>query len=80
MTLLDALRHRVQLTTDGHRAYLDAVEGCFRNGNRLRTAQQDLRQCSRTKPKSDIALRFCMVARIAHVSGKPDYAHVSTIF
>lgn len=33
MVLMDALRsrlaNRVQLTTDGHRAYLEAVEGAF---------------------------------------------------
>ncbi len=34
--LASRLRHRVQLTSDGHRPYLEAVEAAFRCGHRLR--------------------------------------------
>ena len=39
-----ALANRVQLTTDGHTAYLGAVEGAFGDGRGLRHAGQDLRR------------------------------------
>jgi hypothetical protein len=39
----DRLANRVQLTTDGHGAYLSAVERRFRRGYRLCAAGQDLR-------------------------------------
>ena len=37
------LANRVQLSTDGYGAYLDAVEGGFRGRHRLRPANQGLR-------------------------------------
>ena len=39
---------RIQLTSDGHRAYLEAVEGIWR-GYRLCDAQQDLRRIARER-------------------------------
>ena len=39
----ERLANRVQLTTDGHRAYLEAVEGAFRCGRRLCPVDQALR-------------------------------------
>ncbi|BAB54780.1 msr9760 (plasmid) [Mesorhizobium japonicum MAFF 303099] len=36
------LANRVQLTSDGHRAYLEAVERCLRRRYRLRRADQAL--------------------------------------
>ena len=42
MAFMDDLRHRlvtrVQLTTDGHKPYLEAVEGAFGDKYRLRHA------------------------------------------
>ena len=38
------ISNRVQVTTDGHRAYLEAVEDCFRRGYRLRAATENLRR------------------------------------
>ena len=40
---------RIQLTSDGHRAYLEAVEGRVRSGHRLCDAQQDLRRFARER-------------------------------
>ena len=38
------LAHRIQMTTDGHRAYLDAIEGAFRGGCGLCPVDQTLRR------------------------------------
>ena len=40
--LAERLSHRVPLTTDGHKPYLEAVER-VRDGDRLRDARKDLR-------------------------------------
>jgi len=40
--LASRLAHRVQLTTDGHKPYLRAVDGAFGSNNRLRRAGKDL--------------------------------------
>lgn len=42
--LKNRLANRVQLTTDGHKAYLSAVEDAFWFSNRLLDAGQDVRQ------------------------------------
>ena len=77
------LANRVQLTTDGHRAYLEAVEDAF--GCQIDFAQlvkiygnaspQDMRQ---TEVRYSPAV--CMGARKAVVSGQPDFRHISTSF
>ena len=41
------LANRVQLTSDGHRAYLEAVEGAFGGGRGLCPADQNVRERSR---------------------------------
>ena len=46
--LASRLRYRVQLTTDGHRAYLTAVEEAFGADINFSQLIQDLRQPSRT--------------------------------
>ncbi len=73
------LANRVQLTTDGHKAYLDAVETAF--GDDIDFAQ--LVKIYGTEKKQGEA-RYspaqCMGARKAHVTGKPEYDHVSTSF
>ena len=42
--LAPRLANRVQLTTDGHKVYVDAVDEAFRGKHRLRNAGQDLRE------------------------------------
>jgi IS1 family transposase len=72
------LANRVQLTTDGHRAYLEAVEGTF--GADVDYAQlvklygesQEARQEKRYSPAE------CIGIRKSRVEGDPDPAHVST--
>ncbi len=72
------LAHRVQMTTDGHRAYLEAVEGTF--GADIDYAQlikiygpsgEDERRYSPAK---------CTGIDIRPVSGDPDDKHISTSY
>lgn len=65
------------MTTDGHRAYLDAVEGAF--GAEIDYAQL-IKIYGNVPEQAQVRYSpaVCMGARIAAVSGKPDYAHVST--
>lgn len=82
MYLMDDLRerlaNRVQLTTDGHRAYLEAVEGAF-------GADVDFAQLVKLYGPSVAAPgRYspaeCVGAKKVRVEGNPDIAHVSTSY
>jgi IS1 family transposase len=77
--LAERLAHRVQLTTDGHRAYLNAVESAF--GSEIDYAQ--LIKIYGNEPQHG-EVRYspavCMGAKTAVINGKPDFAHVSTSF
>lgn len=71
------LAGRVQLTTDGHRAYLDAVETAF--GGAVDYAM--LEKIYGTAPeaaKGRYSPAECIGAKKRHIEGKPDPAHVST--
>lgn len=77
--LKERLVNRVQLTTDGHKAYLNAVEDAF--GSEIDFAQ--LVKIYGNAPEHG-EVRYspavCMGARIAKVTGQPDFAHVSTSY
>jgi len=73
------LSNRVQLTTDGHRAYLEAVEGVF--GIDVDYAQlvkiygtEQLPSESRYSPPK------CLGTRPTTITGNPDEAHISTSY
>jgi IS1 family transposase len=73
------LTNRVQLTTDGHKAYLDAVEGVF--GIDVDYAQlvkiygtEQLTGETRYSPPK------CLGARPATLTGNPDENHISTSY
>jgi IS1 family transposase len=72
------LAHRVQLTTDGHRPYLDAVENAF--GSEIDYSQ--LIKIYGT-PKGE-EIRYspgeCCGTITETVTGQPDPAHISTSF
>jgi len=80
--LKERLANRIQLTTDGHKAYVEAVEGAF--GSEIDYAQLQKIYGSEGGPKSNAEIRYspaqCMGARKAIISGQPDYRHVSTSF
>jgi len=73
------LTNRVQLTTDGHRAYLDAVENTF--GIDIDYAQlvkiygtEQLTSETRYSPPK------CLGARPTAITGNPDEEHISTSY
>ena len=79
--LMDDLRgrleNRVQLTTDGHKAYLEAVEGAF--GDNVDYAQLvKLYGPSADYVKGRYSPAECIGARKTPVSGNPDKTHIST--
>ena len=77
--LKERLAHRVQLTTDGHRAYLDATERVF--GTEIDYAMlQKIYGAAPEGPQVRYSPAVCMGARKAVISGSPDFAHVSTSY
>jgi IS1 family transposase len=83
MALMDDLRqrivNRVQLTTDGHRAYLEAVEEAF--GDDIDYAQLvKLYGAAPETFKGRYSPAECIGARKEPVTGNPDKAHVSTSY
>jgi IS1 family transposase len=77
--LASRLTNRVQLTTDGHKAYLEAVEGAF--GCDVDYAI--LNKIYGTVPeaaKGRYSPAVCLGAKKERIEGKPDPAHVSTSY
>ena len=72
------LATRVQLTTDGHRAYLEAVEDAF--GNSIDYAQpvKLYGESSEPGPERKYSPSVCKGARKQTVRGNPDKKHIST--
>ncbi|MFQ5954497.1 MAG: IS1 family transposase [Kiloniellales bacterium] len=77
----DRLGNRVQLTTDGHGAYLDAVEGAF--GIDVDFAQL-VKLYGSVPTGRDAATRYsppvCIGARKERFQGYPDPSHISTSY
>src|SRR6266700_2402101 len=77
--LKDRLAHRVQLTTDGHKAYLDATERVF--GTEIDYAQlQKIYGAPQDTPETRYSPAICMGARKAVINGAPDHKHISTSY
>lgn len=75
--LKDRLANRVQLTTDGHKAYLSAVEDAF--GTEVDYAMlQKIYGTEQPHGEVRYSPAQCMGARRAVISGKPEHRHVST--
>jgi IS1 family transposase len=73
------LANRVQLTSDGHRAYLEAVEGAF--GADVDYAQLvKIYGVAPESAKGRYSPAECIGARKHRVEGDPDPAHVSTSY
>jgi IS1 family transposase len=76
--LQSRLANRVQLTTDGHGAYLYAVETAF--GNDIDFAQLVKIYGDIPGDETRYSPGQCMGAKKTVVCGQPDYAHISTSF
>lgn len=82
MILMDDLRarlaNRVQLTTDGHRAYLEAVEGAFGADVDYAQLVKLYGELGGNGPEKRYSPAECQGIRKRRVEGNPDIAHVST--
>ena len=82
LDIADRLATRVQLTSDGHRPYLDAIEGSF--GNNIdfamlaKTYEGD--SGKRASAEQRYSLAKCTGARKVKITGNPDERHISTAF
>jgi IS1 family transposase len=72
------VRGRLQLTTDGHKAYLDAVEGAF--GADVDYAQLQKIYGASDEPETPYSPPVCIGCDMKVISGRPDPQHVSTSF
>ena len=71
------LASRVQLTTDGHKAYLNAVEDAFGADIDYAMLVKIYGQGAQG-PERQYSPAQCMGAKKAAIMGQPDFAHVST--
>jgi len=76
--LASRLAHRVQLTTDGHKAYLTAVEGAFGGDIDYAMLTKLYSRTEGTKDERRYSPGDCIGTIKGTVSGNPDHANVST--
>ncbi len=77
--LAGRLADRVQLTTDGHRVYLDAVESAF--GSEIDYAMLvKLYGADREQGEARYSPAECIGCRTIPISGKPKAKHISTSY
>ncbi len=73
--LAGRLASRVQLTTDGHRAYLEAVEGAF--GSEIDYAML-IKLYASSQEQTRYSPAECIGTETRRIQGNPDSAHIST--
>ena len=82
LDLASRLSNRVQLTTDGHKVYLEAVEGAF--GNDIDYAMLVKMYEGDSAKKASAEVRYspaqCTGAKTQKITGNPDAAHISTSY
>ena len=76
--LASRLANRVQLTSDGHRAYLDAVEGAF--GADVDYAQLVKLYGESPEAEKRYSPAECIGCRKTPIEGNPDPKHISTSY
>ncbi len=76
--LAGRLTHRVQLTTDGHAAYLEAVEGAF--GGSIDYAMLIKVYGADKSEEKRYSPAVCTGIKVRDVSGNPDPDHISTSY
>lgn len=74
------LKNRVQLTTDGHKAYLNAIDDAFGSNIDYAMLVKVFGNGSEHEGAQKYSPGVCMGSRIAQITGKPEYSHVSTSF
>jgi IS1 family transposase len=78
LDLADRLANRVQLTTDGHKVYLEAVEGAFGNDIDYAMLVKMYEGDSGKGPETRYSPAHCTGARTQRITGDPDPMHIST--
>lgn len=76
--LASRLANRIQLTSDGHKAYLEAVEGAF--GSDIDYAMLVKLYGESPEAEKRYSPAVCIGARETLIEGEPDPKHVSTSF
>lgn len=77
--LADRLSNRVQLTTDGHKAYLEAVENAF--GSEIDYARLvKMYGEAKASPERKYSPNEFVCATVRPVEGNPDEKHISTSY
>ncbi len=74
------LAERVQLTTDGHRAYLSAVRDAFGDDGVDYAMLVKLYGNEPTGPQTRYSPAPCMGAEVKKITGAPDPRHISTSY
>jgi IS1 family transposase len=74
------LSHRVQLTTDGHKVYLEAVEGTFGADVDYAMLVKLYGGDSARDSEARYSPAQCLGTRTVCITGNPDPAHISTSF
>lgn len=72
------IRGRVQITTDGHRVYVNAVEGAF--GMDVDYAQLQKIYGASPEPETRYSPARCIGSDMKIISGNPDPQHISTSY
>ena len=76
--LASRLANRVQLTTDGHRAYLEAIEGAFGADVDYAMLIKLYGEAPDRGPERKYSPSVCLGARKTRIEGSPDPDHVTT--
>jgi IS1 family transposase len=74
--LAGRLANRVQLTTDGHRVYLDAVESAF--GSNVDYSMLVKIYGADSEPNTRYSPAECIACQTVGITGRPDPKHIST--
>ena len=75
--LAERLRNRIQLTTDGHKVYLDAVEDAF--GADIDYAML-VKLYGTVQEETRYSPAVCIGTRATAITGNPDQKHISTSY
>jgi IS1 family transposase len=76
--LASRLAHRVQVTTDGHKVYLEAIEGAFGADVDYAMLVKTYEGDSGKGPESRYSPAACTGTREILITGNPDPAHISS--
>jgi IS1 family transposase/lambda repressor-like predicted transcriptional regulator len=76
--LASRLANKVQLTTDGHKIYLEAVEGAFGNDIDYAMLVKTYEGDSGKGPETRYSPAHCTGTREIRITGDPDPEHIST--